>query len=294
MAVIINEVVLRDGLQDQPVVVDVADRVAIAEALVAAGLRHIEALSFVSPRRVPQMARAEDLASQLPHRDTVHYSAIALNAQGVQRAVAAGIGEIKLVVSASDAHSRANAGRGVEEAVGELTGVAAEHPSAAFSAAISVAFVDLDGSETAPTAVIDVAHRFAEAGVTRISLADTLGTATPDRVLRTLDAVRSALPEVELGLHLHNAQGQAIRSVDGALAAGVDWFDSSAGGYGGCPFAPGAPGNLATESLVACLRDHGVDTGIDERALARAVLVIRDALTRATPVRAGASAHLGA
>lgn len=287
MRVSINEVVLRDGLQDQPVVVAVADRVAIAEALVAAGLEHIEAMSFVNPRRVPQMSGAEELAGRLPRRGAVRYSALALNARGVQRAAAAGIEEITLVASASEAHSRANAGRAVEDAVDELTGIVAAYPSATFSAGVSVAFGDMDGGEVPAAAVTEVARRFAEAGVVRISLADTMGTASADGVLRTLDAVRTALPEVDLGLHLHDAGGQALATVDRTLAAGVTRFDSAAGGYGGCPFAPGAHGNLATEALVARLHQHGVATGVDEEALARAVLAVRAALARGRPVAEG-------
>jgi hydroxymethylglutaryl-CoA lyase len=284
VSITINEVVLRDGLQDQPVVVATDDRLAIAGALIAAGLRHIEAVSFVNPERVPQMSGAEELASRLPRADGVRYSGIALNARGVRRAVDAGIEEVTLVLSATEAHSRANAGRGVEEAIDELTGSVADHPSASFTAGIAVAFVDLDGGEVAAQTLVDLARRFTEAGVTRIALADTMGTATADRVLRSLDAVRSALPGVELGLHLHNARGQAMATVDRALAAGVTRFDSAAGGYGGCPFAPGAAGNIATERLVARLRNRGIATGIDERALAAAVLVVRDALARGTPL----------
>ncbi|GAA0529147.1 (R)-citramalyl-CoA lyase [Saccharopolyspora subtropica] len=280
MAVTITEVVLRDGLQDEPVVVAVADRVAIAEALVAAGLREIEAGSFVNPRRVPQMAGAEELFRQLPNPRTVRYSALALNARGVEHAVAAGVKQVNLVTSASQGHSRANAGRGVEEALRDLEPVVAAHPSVTFTAGISTAFVCPFDGEIAPEALLAVARRFAELGITRIGLADTLGTAEPEQVVRSLGVVRHELPDVDFSLHLHNAHGRALDTVDAAVELGVTRFDSAAGGYGGCPFAPGAHGNIATEELVAHLHARGVPTGVDEDALADAVTTVRVALAR--------------
>jgi hydroxymethylglutaryl-CoA lyase len=280
----ITDVVLRDGLQDEPVVVPVTDRLAIAEALVSAGLRHIEAASFVSPKRVPQMAGAEELLAGLPHRDTVRYSVLALNAHGVRRALAAGAEEITIVTSASPAHSRANAGLDVEHALDELAQAVAANPDTSFTAGISTAFVCPFAGDIPPPTLVAMARRFASMGVRAIGLADTLGTATPAQVLRSLDAVRQALPGTELGLHLHNAHGQALTTVDAALAAGITRFDSAAGGYGGCPFAPGAHGNIATETLVAHLHDRGVDTGIDAGLLAEAVVVVKDALRRGRPI----------
>ncbi|XVQ06239.1 hydroxymethylglutaryl-CoA lyase [Spirillospora sp. CA-255316] len=282
--VTVNDVVLRDGLQDEPVVVPVADRVAIAEALVAAGIGHIEAASFVNPGRVPQMAGAEELLARLPRRETVHYSVLALNARGVRRALAAGAEEISVVASASPGHSRANAGRDVERALDDLAEAVAGARGARFTAGISTAFVCPFDGDVPPAALVAVAQRFTRMGIQRIGLADTLGTATPDQVLRSLDAVRQSLPDVRLALHLHNAHGQALSTVDAALAAGITHFDSAAGGYGGCPFAPGAHGNLATEDLVAHLHARDIPTGIDERALADAVTLIRHTLAQAAPV----------
>ncbi len=277
----ITDVVLRDGLQDEPAVVPVADRVAIAEALVAAGLRHLEAGSFVNPAKVPQMAGAEDLVAALPHQDSVHYTFLALNARGVRRAVAAGARDVLVVASASSGHSRANAGRDSDAALDDLARAVAEHPGTAFRAGISTAFVcPFDGAVT-PDRLVAVTRRFTAMGIRRIGLADTLGTATPDQVMTSLAHVRDALPDVELSLHLHNAHGQALSTVDAAIEAGVTRFDSAAGGYGGCPFAPGAHGNIATEDLVAHLHARGIPTGIDEDVLSTAVATVRDALRRA-------------
>ncbi|MFD4255741.1 hydroxymethylglutaryl-CoA lyase [Amycolatopsis thermoflava] len=281
MSVTITDVVLRDGLQDEPAVVPVADRVAIAEALVAAGLRHLEAGSFVNPAKVPQMAGAEDLVAALPHQDSVHYTFLALNARGVRRAVAAGARDVLVVASASSGHSRANAGRDSDAALDDLARAVAEHPGTAFRAGISTAFVcPFDGAVT-PDRLVAVSRRFTAMGIRRIGLADTLGTATPDQVMTSLAHVRDALPDVELSLHLHNAHGQALSTVDAAIEAGVTRFDSAAGGYGGCPFAPGAHGNIATEDLVAHLHARGIPTGIDEDVLSTAVATVRDALRRA-------------
>ncbi|GAA3797153.1 hydroxymethylglutaryl-CoA lyase [Amycolatopsis tucumanensis] len=281
MSVTITDVVLRDGLQDEPAVVPVADRVAIAEALVAAGLRHLEAGSFVNPAKVPQMAGAEDLVAALPHQDSVRYTFLALNARGVRRAVAAGARDVLVVASASSGHSRANAGRDSDAALDDLARAVAEHPGTAFRAGISTAFVCPFDGAVAPDRLVAVARRFAVMGIRRIGLADTLGTATPDQVMTSLARVRDALPDIELSLHLHNAHGQALSTVDAAIEAGVTRFDSAAGGYGGCPFAPGAHGNIATEDLVAHLHARGIPTGIDEDVLSTAVATVREALRRA-------------
>lgn len=277
----ITDVVLRDGLQDEAAVVPVADRVAIAEALVAAGLRHLEAGSFVNPAKVPQMAGAEDLVAALPHQDSVRYTFLALNARGVRRAGAAGARDVLVVASASSGHSRANAGRDSDAALDDLARAAAEHPGTAFRAGISTAFVCPFDGAVAPDRLVAVARRFAAMGIRRIGLADTLGTAPSDQVMTSLAHVRDALPDVELSLHLHNAHGQALSTVDAAIEAGVTLFDSAAGGYGGCPFAPGAHGNIATEDLVAHLHARGIPTGIDEDVLSTAVATVRDALRRA-------------
>lgn len=281
-SVTITDVVLRDGLQDEPVVVPVPDRVTIAKALIAAGLTHIEAASFVNPKRVPQMAGAQELIASLPHRDTIGYSVLALNSRGIQRAVTAGADEITIVASAGSGHSRANAGRDVEQALDDLAEAVASNPHARFTAGIATAFVCPFDGEVPAARLTEVAGRFARMGIRRIGLADTIGTATPDQVLRSLDTAREALPDVEFGLHLHNAHGQALSTVDAALATGTTRFDSAAGGYGGCPFAPGAHGNIATGDLVAHLHARGIPTGIDEQALTEATALIKEVLSRAT------------
>jgi hydroxymethylglutaryl-CoA lyase len=209
---------------------------------------------------------------------------LALNRRGVERAVAAGATDVTVVVSASEGHSRANAGRSPQDALDGLAGVADDHPQVRFAGGVATAFVCPFDGEIPPERLAEVARAFTGIGITRLGLADTLGTAEPDQVARSLDAVRTVVPEAELGLHLHDALGQALRTVDLALELGITRFDAAAGGYGGCPFAPGAHGNLATETLVAHLHDRGVDTGIDAGVLAEAVVVVKDALRRGRPI----------
>jgi hydroxymethylglutaryl-CoA lyase len=284
MAVVITDVVLRDGLQDEQVVVSTDDKLSIVDALISAGVSQIEAASFVSPTRVPQMADAPALVARLPHPPGVRYSALTLNANGVHRAAESGIDEIEIVASASAGHSRANAGRSPQQALRELADAVAQHPECTFIAGISTAFVcPFDGPVPAAR-LVEVASAMADMGVARVGLADTLGTATTSQVLQSVDAVRNALPDTELSLHLHNAHEQALDTVVAASKLGIAHFDSAAGGYGGCPFAPGAHGNIATEELVAHLHAAGIDTGIDTDALAEAVALIKAALARGKPV----------
>ncbi|MGD6755631.1 hydroxymethylglutaryl-CoA lyase [Streptomyces sp. BH105] len=288
--VLLTDVVLRDGLQDEPVLVPVPDRLAVAEALTAAGLRSMEVASVVNPARVPQMAGAEEMIAGLPSDGPVRHRVLALNARGVHRAIAAGARDITVVASAGRGHSRANAGRdtgealaGIADAVARAT---ADHPEVVFTGGVSTAFVCPFDGEVPTAQLAYVVGEFTAMGVEGVGLADTLGTATPAHVMRSLNAVRDTFPDTEFGLHLHNAHGQALRTVDAALDAGVTRFDSAAGGYGGCPFAPGAHGNLATEELVTHLHARGVRTGIDEAALAEAIALVRACLDRAEPLAA--------
>ncbi|MFC9356697.1 hydroxymethylglutaryl-CoA lyase [Rhodococcus sp. NPDC057014] len=282
MPVIITDVVLRDGLQDENAIVSTDDKVGIADALIAAGVRKIEAASFVSAARVPQMADAETLIPRLPRRHpTVEVSALALNAKGVLRAIATGVDVIEIAASASTGHSRVNAGKSSDQALDDLAEAVRAHPGQRFIGAVSTAFVCPFDGIIAPERLVRVAETFAAMGIDRLALADTLGTATTEHVLRSVGAVRDDLPDVEIGLHLHNADGQALAT---ALAAATELdiahFDSAIGGYGGCPFAPGAHGNVATEQLVSHFHDRGIDTGIDEARLALAVATVKDALAR--------------
>ncbi|MHB1473891.1 MAG: hydroxymethylglutaryl-CoA lyase [Dermatophilaceae bacterium] len=284
MDVRLTDVVLRDGLQDEDVVVSTQDKRTIAAALVAAGVRELEVTSFVSATRIPQMADAEALLATLPRHPGVRICAIALNPRGAQRAVDTRLDELRLVVSAGAGHSRANAGRDTEQALEEFAATIPQLCGVTVTAAVSTAFNCPYDGPVSPSRLLSVVQRFHDLGVRHISLADTLGTASTEQVMHSLDTVRRALPDLQLGLHLHDGHGQALATVDAALRVGVRQFDSALGGLGGCPFAPGAHGNLATEALVAHLHRRDIPTGISEEALADAHHQLRDALDRGIPV----------
>lgn len=282
----ITDVVLRDGLQDEPRVTSVEDRLLIAAGLADAGIDDIEAASFVNPKRVPQMSGAEELARMISDRPNVIWRALALNRRGVDRAVAAGFTTINLVVSASTAHSRANAGKSPREAIADFASIVEAHPGVDFSGGVSTAFVCPFEGEIVPEAVTEIAGAYQDIGVQRVGLADTMGTAKPQAVQAVLERLRNELSGLDLSLHLHNAHGQAFDTVDRALDLGITEFDAATGGYGGCPFAPGAHGNIATEELVEHLSARGFETGVDLDGLQRVRELLIAALERGSPVAA--------
>lgn len=268
--ILVTDVFLRDGLQDEPAIVSVQDRLHIAYRLQTAGVTRMEVASFVNPKRVPQMGGAEAIVSHLvadaSFAPTI--TSLALNARGVDRALAAGPHTVQLVLSASEEHSKANAGQTVDEALDGLIGAIKKYPELDFFTGISTAFRCPFEGEIPPEQLLRIVERLLEAGVTTIGLADTLGTTEPELLVRSLDTVMSEFPEADYSLHLHNAHGRALETVDLAIERGVRMFDAALGGLGGCPFAPGAAGNLATGELVAHLNQQGYETGIDEEQLA--------------------------
>ncbi|MFF2031029.1 hydroxymethylglutaryl-CoA lyase [Arthrobacter sp. NPDC058192] len=279
MKVEITDVFLRDGLQDEPVIVSTAHKLEIAEALVAAGIKRIEAASFVNPRRVPQMVDAADVISSLPVVADVTYTSLALNGRGIERAVEAGATDIQVVTSASQAHSNANAGQAIEDALASLASAVARVPETRFFAGISTAFTCPFQGSIDPGYLLRVVRAFKDMGIRDVGLADTLGTTPTQQVMASMRHVREAEPDLTYYLHLHNAHGQALATASAAVDTGITRFDAALGGYGGCPFAPGAHGNIATEELVRHLHDAGHETGIDEDRLAEAVRLARDAVT---------------
>ncbi|HKS01959.1 MAG TPA: hydroxymethylglutaryl-CoA lyase [Arthrobacter sp.] len=276
MRVEITDVFLRDGLQDEPVIVSTAHKLEIAEALIAAGIKRIEAASFVNPKRVPQMADAAGVISSLPAVAGVSYTSLALNGKGIERAVDAGATDIQVVTSASQAHSNANAGQAIEEALAGIGATVARNPQTRFFAGISTAFTCPFEGSINPDHLLQVVRAFRDMGIKNIGLADTLGTTPTEQVLASLAHVRNAEPDLTYYLHLHNARGQALATVSAGVSAGVVRYDAALGGYGGCPFAPGAHGNIATEELVRSLHEAGHETGVDEGRLADAVRLARD------------------
>jgi hydroxymethylglutaryl-CoA lyase len=282
----LTDVFLRDGLQDEDVIVATAGKLAVAEALMAAGLTRLEVASFVNPQKVPQMADAAEVLAGLPRSEQVTYTALALNGRGIARAVAAGATDVQVVASASQAHSSANAGQGIEDALADLAAEVARYPQVHFFAGISTAFTCPFEGEIDPDHLLRVVRAFQAMGITDIGLADTLGTSSTDQVMANVRYVQDAEPELSYSLHLHNAHGQALTTVSAAIEQlRITRFDSALGGYGGCPFAPGAHGNIATEQLVTHLHATGHDTGIDEHRLAEAVQLARETVAHSPAVR---------
>ena len=275
----IREVGLRDGLQlESPVPTEA--KLRILDAVAATGVRRVEVTSFVSPRAVPALADAEQMVAALGRWPELHFSALVAGKGGAHRAVAAGMPELEYVISASDGHSEANAGRPTAAAVAaveEIAGLAHDNGGKC-EAIIAVAWDCPFDGPTPVERVVDVARRAVDSGADQLCLGDTIGTTVPGRVVRLLDAVREACPGIDVGVHFHNTRGSGLASVVAALDAGVTSLDASVGGLGGCPFAPGASGNIATEEVVYLLEDSGVATGLDLDAVLRAAAVVEEAV----------------
>lgn len=271
--VALRDVTLRDGLQNEAPVAT-GDKVAVFEALVRAGVRDLELTSFVRPDRVPGMADAPELAAVTAGAAAaagVTRWALVLNGRGAHRATVAGMDRLQFVVSVSEEHSRHNAGRGVDAAMAELAAIAAAlPPQARVEVTLATAFGCPYTGPVAPGDVLAVAERALRAGAAGLALADTIGTAVPGEVAALVRAVAALAGDRPVGAHLHDTRGLGVANALAALDAGVDRIDATVGGLGGCPFAPGASGNLALEDLVHVLDESGVDTGIDLEALIEA------------------------
>ena len=287
----IREVCLRDGLQIEAPI-PLAAKIGILEAIVATGVREVEATAFVSPSKVPALADAAELAAELYRFPDVEFSALVASPNGAKRAIAAGLTSIEYVVSASDAHSRANVGRDAGQAtaaIADVTRIAHDH-DATVEVIIATAWDCPFDGPTDPRRVIEIASAAAELGVERIAIADTIGTTTPHRVTTLIERVRPVIGDLPLGAHFHNTRGAGLASAYAAVQSGVTRLDASVGGLGGCPFAPGASGNIATEDLVYLLRDSGIEVDVDLQAAIAAARVAQDAVGHELPsalLRAG-------
>jgi hydroxymethylglutaryl-CoA lyase len=286
-AVEIVEVSPRDGLQAEDVVVPTAEKVELIHRAVAAGVRRIEVCSFVNPKRVPQMADAEAVLAALGPLDGVTAIGLVLNERGLERAVAAGMEEINAVVVCTDTFGERNQGAGVDDALAAFEAIAAGAHDAGVrvSATISVAFGCPYEGEVPVARVADVARRAAAAGADEVALADTIGVAAPTDVSARVAAVAGAVEGsgATLRAHFHNTRNTGLANAWAAVEAGVAVLDASLGGVGGCPFAPGATGNIPTEDLAYLLDRAGVDTGLDLDALTAVVPWIEERLGKRVP-----------
>ena len=261
----IHEVVARDGLQIEPQFVPTEKKVELIDALSATGLAKIEVTSFVSPKAVPNLRDAETVMAGIKRNPEVKYVALIANLKGAERAIAARADEVNLVVSVSETHNRANVRRstdasfeGFGEIMRELDG-----SGIAVTGALSTAFGCPFEGEQAPGRVMQFVQRYVELGAGSVTLADTTGMAHPKQVLDLCTGVRERWPELELALHFHNTRGMGLANVLSGLAAGVQHYEACLGGLGGCPFAPGATGNICTEDLVHMLECMGYTTGVN-------------------------------
>lgn len=266
--VLVRDVGPRDGLQaEAPVAVD--DRVRLVSSLVDAGVRRIEACSFVSPKAVPAMAGAAEVMAAVPRSSSVRYTALVPNLRGAELAIASSVDELTVTISASEAYNQRNVKMSVDESVDVVRSICSLATTVPVDAVVSCAFGSPYEGDIAPSSVASLCARLRDAGVASLTLADTTGMATPVRVSSVVELVGT-----DFGLHLHETRGTALVNAYAALSLGVRRFDTSVGGLGGSPFAAGAAGNLATEALVYVLDDMGLSTGISlSGLLATAALV---------------------
>jgi hydroxymethylglutaryl-CoA lyase len=278
----IVEVGPRDGLQNEPVQVPLEVKIELVERLAAAGLSVVEAGAFVSPRRVPQMADSGEVFRRARRRPGVSYPALVPNLQGLETALTAGVEEIAVFVSASEGFSQANIACSRSESVARLAPVAQSalaHGLRVRGYVSCVIACPYDGP-TPPDEAAKMAERLIEMGCYEISLGDTIGVGEPDQVRRLIDVVAARITREKLAMHFHDTYGRAVANIEASLREGIAVFDSSVAGLGGCPFAPGAPGNVATEDVLDLMAELGIETGVDRAAVAATGVWIRHVLGR--------------
>jgi isopropylmalate/homocitrate/citramalate synthase len=285
--VTVVEVGPRDGLQNEAVGLGVDDRVAFTQALLDAGLRVVEAGALVSPRAVPQMAGSEEVFARLSAREGVRLPLLVPNRQGFDRALAAGVRAIAVFTAASETFNRKNINATIEESFQRFAQFVPEARREGIwvRGYVSTSFgCPYEGRVEAAT-VEDVARRLVDLGCDEISIGDTIGVAVPSQVAELVGRLQETVPRRHLAVHFHDTRGTALANVLAALQEGIAIVDSAAGGLGGCPYAPGASGNLATEDLLYMLHGMGIETGVDLEAVARASREVARPLARTLPSR---------
>lgn len=295
----IHEVGPRDGFQNEKEFIPTERKVAIIDALSRTGVASIQVTSVVHPKAVPQLADAEEVMARIERREGVRYTVLVPNLRGAERAVPMGADEWELMLSVTDSHSRANANRTTEEALRGMEPVVAlarengVEVSGSMATALGCPFEGRVPFER----VVYVVEAYHGMGVRRVGVADTVGVADPRLVYETISGLVERFPDVSFGLHLHNTRGMALANVLAAMQAGIRDFDSSVGGTGGCPFAPGATGNVSTEDLVHMLKLMGVKTGVELDAMLAVAREVQETLghpLESAVLRAGKSDDLHA
>jgi hydroxymethylglutaryl-CoA lyase len=284
----VYEVSPRDGLQNEKATVPLGEKLRLIEALTSAGLRRIEATSFVSPKWIPQLADADDVARALPRIAAgrpVTYSALVPNARGLERAKAAGMTEIAVFLSASETHNQKNVNKSVAETLNAFEQTIGPARTAGMRVRGYVSTVwgcPYEGAVD-PKKALEIAKRLLAMGCYQISLGDTIGVGTPVQTQKIVSMMLAEIPQQALALHMHDTRGTALANILAGLELGIRDFDASVGGLGGCPYAPGAAGNVATEDLVYMLHGMGIRTGIDLERLVEAGRAAESIVGRALP-----------
>jgi hydroxymethylglutaryl-CoA lyase len=280
--VTITEVGPRDGLQNEARELPLAAKIALIDRLSATGLTRIEAASFVSPKAIPQMANAAEVMAGIERRPGVTYIGLVPNETGARNAIAADVDEIAVVVSASESHNKANVNRTVAESLSAIEGVAALAAAAGkpWTGYVSTAFGCPYEGEVPAERVLELARDMHGLGAYVIALGDTIGVANPRQSFELVGRFFAEAPGPELRLHFHDTRGMALANTVAAMEAGAGQFDGSIGGLGGCPYAPGASGNVATEDLAAMLAAMGIETGVDLGALVDAAWLAEETVGR--------------
>jgi hydroxymethylglutaryl-CoA lyase len=279
--VTVVEVGPRDGLQNEKGTVATADKIAFVDKLTAAGLPVIEVSAFVSPKWVPQMADAEQVFAGITRRPGTRYTALVPNVAGLERAQKANVPEVAIFAASTETFSRKNINQSIDESFTTYKQVCDRALAAGMKVRgyLSTAFgCPYEGAVAAET-VASLSARLIELGVFEVAVSDTIGIATPADVPRVLEAVLARVDAVRVALHFHDTRGRALANVEAALPFGIRTFDASAGGLGGCPYAPGAPGNLATGDLIQLLNARGIETGVSLDALTQASAFVRSRLS---------------
>ncbi len=293
----VKEVGPRDGLQAEEAILSTEDKLRLIDCLAEAGLREIEASSFVHPKAIPPLADAEDVFAGLERRPGVIYSAIVPNEKGADRAVEAGANEIQVFLAATESYNQNNVRMSVEDSLEQSARIAeiargADTPSVAV---LSVAFGCPYEGPVAQERVLELSGRLIELGAEEITYGDTTGMAYPTQVRELSEAYRERYPEIPLRMHFHNTRGMGLANVLAALEAGIDRIDASVGGLGGSPYAAGATGNISTEDLVHMLHEMGIETGVDLEALIGCAQLLEELLEHELPgqvMKAGICGHL--
>ncbi len=285
--VTIVEVGPRDGFQVEPEFIPTELKVEVIDAVARAGVRKIETSSFVSPKFVPQLADAADVFKAIDRQQGTKYTALVPNLKGAERALEAGADGVRLVMTSTETYNKRNVGMTIDQSLEVCRQILdrLKNETTRVEAVVALAFGCPFEGPVSEDRVVELAHRFADMGVRELSIADSVGLGNPRRVASTMMRLRSELPKIAFSLHLHDTRGLGLANVMAALQVGIDTFDASIGGLGGCPVFPNGAGNIATEDLANLCEEMGIETGIDIEAIQAVSRRMQDFLKRRLPSR---------